>query len=110
MARRKSTPQGNTNRFGNVRLWDDQGRPWDRCDDDLGIAQIEQILANQMIRVGVRADWGEPLRWLERDEIQPFYLSIKERLDPGYRRKRPRPYWACKWQSGDEFLIVFESD
>ena len=106
----------NRNRFTDARLWDDTGREWSRSSSGLSKADVEAVLGNPAIRVGVHEDFGQPLWWVEADRRRSVWIDqiaprFADDTRPLARLPRGRrPYSASRWTSNGDQLLVFESD
>ena len=112
-----SRSPGNRNRFADDRLWDDSGREWNRITSNLSSAEVEVAIADKNIRLGVHDDFGRPMRWVEDSKKSSTWSDqiAHDFADSGLMSKRARkrgrlPYTASMWASGDDRLLIFESD
>jgi hypothetical protein len=105
------------NCFGDGRLWDDGGREWTRERTNLSRQDVELLLGDAGVRVGIHADFGLPIRWVEPGER----ASVWEReiavdfADGGAMTKQERrrgrlPFVGSCWVSGSDRVLIFESD
>jgi hypothetical protein len=117
MAAAKRSVPGQRNRFGDERLWDDEGREWARVSRNLSIREVEEAIADPAVRVGVHDDFGLPLRWVAQTEKKAVWeREIAPRFADGgirharKRAPRPHPLTAGLWHSKGDKLLVFEGD
>jgi hypothetical protein len=98
------------------RLWDDVGREWSRIESDLSRAAVESLVSDVTVRMGVRDDFGQPLRWVDDRDRERLWADVAKNFADGgvtsenAPKRGPMPFVASVWASRSDRLILFEAD
>ena len=118
----KKSRAARNGRLGEGRLWDRDGREWQRVEGRLSREHAAKLLSDPAVPVVVQDDFGAPLQWLGSAEREAFW---RNHVEPEFAKKpiftatghfsktrysRSRLFAASLWRSGSAELLLLSWD